>query len=94
MSNLNVFACPEEYVLACPEEPEEYVLTVEPAVTVSVGGDPYTGDYTVNPDFKGKTLETKDKTMYEDVTVNPIEVARVSNPSGGTTVYIGGITNG
>lgn len=73
---------------------EEYVLTVEPAVTVSVGGDPYTGDYVVNPDFSGKTLETKNKTMDEDVIVNPIEVARVSNPSGGTTIYIGGITKG
>ena len=73
---------------------EEYVLTVEPSVTVSVGGDPYTGDYVVNPDFSGKTLETKNKTMDKDVTVHPIEVARVSNPSGGTTVYIGGITNG
>ena len=73
---------------------EEYVLTVEPAVTVSVGGDPYTGDYTVNPDFNGKTLETKGKTMGEDVTVKPIEVTRVSNPSGGTTIYIGGMTNG
>lgn len=83
MSNWNGHTCPEEYV-----------LTVEPAVTVGVGGDPYTGDYTVNPDFSGKTLETKNKTMYEDVTVNPIEVVRVSNPSGGTTIYIGGITNG
>lgn len=74
--------------------PEKYILIVEPAVTVSVGGDLYTGDYTVNPDFSGKTLETKGKTMDEDVIVNPIDVARVGNPSGGTTVYIGGITNG
>lgn len=73
---------------------EEYVLIVEPAVTVRVGGDPYTGDYTVNPDFSEKILETKGKAMDEDVTVNPIGVTRVSNPSGGTTVYIGGITNG
>ena len=74
--------------------PEEYILIVEPAVTVSVGGDLYTGDYTINPDFSGKTLETKGKTMDEDVTVKPIEVTRVSNPSGGTTIYIGGIING
>lgn len=74
--------------------PEEYVLIVEPAVTVNVGGDIYTGEYTVNPDFSGKTLETKGKTMDEDVTVKPIEVTRVGNPSGGTTVYIGGIING
>lgn len=74
--------------------PEEYVLIVEPAVTVNVGGDIYTGEYIVNPDFSGKTLETKGKTMDEDVTVEPIEVTRVSNPSGGTTIYIGGILNG
>ena len=74
--------------------PEKYTLIVEPAVTVNVGGDIYTGDYTVNPDFNGKTLETKHKTMDENVTVKPIEVTRVRNPSGGTTVYIGGITNG
>jgi hypothetical protein len=74
--------------------PEEYILTIEPAVIVSVGGDLYTGDYTVNPDFSGKTLETKNKTMDENVIVKPIEVTRVSNPSGGTTVYIGGIING
>lgn len=58
------------------------------------GGTPYKGTYVVDPDFTGTTLETKDKVLLEDVVVNPIEVARVSNPSGGKTVFIGGIFNG
>lgn len=73
---------------------DEYLLSTSVAEIVSVGGDPYTGDYVVDPSFVKSTLPTKDKLLLEDVTVNPIEVARVSNPSGGTTIYIGGITNG
>lgn len=74
--------------------PNEYLLSLSAAEVVPVGGDPYTGDYVIDPSFVKSTLPTKDKLLLEDVTVNPIEVARVSNPSGGTTVYIGGITNG
>ena len=63
-----------------------------------VGGsssyETYRGDYTVDPDFDGITLETRGKVMRDDVTVKPIEVARVSNTQGGKTVYIGGIING
>lgn len=65
-------------------------------VTVNTQGDavPYTGDYIVDPDFATQTLGTKEKYMLDDVTVNPIEVARVSNPAGGRTIYIGGEING
>lgn len=73
---------------------DKYLLSTSVAETISVGGDPYTGDYVVDPSFVKSTLPTKDKLLLEDVTVNPIEVARVSNPSGGKTIYIGGITNG
>lgn len=51
----------------------------------------YKGTYVVEPDFAGQTLETAKKIMDEDVVVEPIEVARTSNPAGGKTVYIGGI---
>lgn len=54
----------------------------------------YYGDYRVIPKFTETVLQTKNKFMKDNVSVSPIEVARVSNPSGGTTVYIGGITNG
>ena len=65
-------------------------------VTVNTQGDvvPYTGDYIVDPDFATQTLGTKEKYMLDDVTVNPIEIARVSNPAGGRTIYIGGEING
>lgn len=65
-------------------------------VAVNTQGDvvPYTGDYIVDPDFATQTLGTKEKYMLDDVTVNPIEVARVSNPAGGRTIYIGGEING
>lgn len=58
------------------------------------GGTPYKGTYVVNPNFAGTTLETEDKILSENVVVNPIEVARVSNPSGGKTVFIGGNFDG
>lgn len=55
---------------------------------------PYRGEYEVIPKFTEEVLKTKNKLMKDNVVVYPIEVARVSNPSGGTTVYIGGMTNG
>lgn len=55
---------------------------------------PYRGEYEVIPKFTEEVLKTKNKLMKDNVVVYPIEVARVSNPSGGKTVYIGGITNG
>ena len=66
-------------------------LRVREAVTVAVAGEEYTGPYTVKPDFSVQTLPTTDKTLRDDVTVEAIEVSRVSNQAGGTTVYIGGI---
>lgn len=73
-------------------------MSFEPEFDVNVNtqGDvlPYTGDYIVDPDFATQILGTKEKFMLDDVTVNPIEVARVSNPAGGRTIYIGGEING
>ena len=60
----------------------------------AIGGEEYDGDYKVTPKFTEEVLKTKNKIMKDNVLVYPIEVARVSNPSGGTTIYIGGITNG
>lgn len=55
----------------------------------SIIGERYTGDYVVDPTFTPVVLETNNKVMTDDVTVNPILVSQVSNPSGGYTVYIG-----
>ena len=59
-----------------------------------VGGEPYDGPYTVTPDFEAQDLATKDKILKDNVTVDPIAVARVENPAGGKTIFIGGIFNG
>ena len=50
----------------------------------------YQGPYDVTPTFfYGTTLETVQKVMIQDVTVQPIPVSSVSNPAGGRTVTIG-----
>lgn len=54
----------------------------------------YKGAYEVLPKFENQILPTKNKTLSADITVNAIEVSRVSNPTGGKTIYIGGIING
>ena len=54
----------------------------------------YTGEYDVDPKFTAQKLATNGKKMRDDVTVEAIEVQRVSNTSGGRTVYIGGLING
>ena len=54
----------------------------------------YTGTYNVDPKFTAQKLATNGKKMLDDVTVEAIEVQRVSNTSGGRTVYIGGLING
>lgn len=62
---------------------------------VPIGDLPtYTGAYDVDPKFTAQKLATNGKKMLDDVTVEAIEIQRVSNTSGGRTVYIGGLING
>ena len=51
---------------------------------------PYAGPYEVIPTLDGETLQTKNKYMAKDLTVQPIPYFEVSNASGGETVYIAG----
>ena len=55
---------------------------------VKSDANPYTGDYAVTPSVGGSIMPTKDKYMTQDVTVKPIPYYNVSNPAGGSTVYI------
>ena len=75
---------------------QKTAISVAFDVTISGGGggEPYDGPYTVTPDFETQELATKDRLLKDNVTVDPIAVARVENPSGGKTIYIGGIFNG
>ena len=72
--------------LSDPDQSLSGSLTV-PSAAPAV--DPYTGDYVVIPTFRDQVLETKNKTMEDDVTVKEIPVAEVSNPAGGLTLTIG-----
>ena len=51
----------------------------------------YEGPYEVTPIFEDQRLETKRKSMSDDITVLAIPIYEVSNPQGGVTVTIGGI---
>lgn len=52
-------------------------------------GDVYDGPYVVTPRVYEQTLETKDKLMLNDVTVEIIPLSKVINFSNGYTVTIG-----
>lgn len=59
-----------------------------------IATEQYTGETEVTPTFEQQILYTKGKSMPKNVTVDAISVSKVSNLSGGNTVYIGGTING
>lgn len=50
----------------------------------------YDGDHEITPTFTDQFLDTSGLLVEEDIRIEPIPVARVSNNSGGMTVIIGG----
>ena len=52
--------------------------------------DVYEGDYSVVPSITPQTLNTKYKSMEDDVEVESIPYQEVTNVSGGKTATIGG----
>lgn len=50
----------------------------------------YSGSYNVIPKIKSQKLETKNKSMTNDVNIESIPYSEVSNPEGGKTIVIGG----
>lgn len=53
----------------------------------------YTGNYQVTPTSSGQTLETGQKFLADDITVQAIPFSSVENSAGGTTVTIGNENN-
>ena len=78
----------EELETEFSEDDMELDADFENLQIVNIAGDPYKGDYAVTPKVDQQTLPTKGKTMAEDVTIHPIPIFKVSNTSGGNTVYI------
>lgn len=53
--------------------------------------DYYLGEYTIKPSTETQTLDTADKTMRENLVIQAIPYAEVTNSANGITVTIGGI---
>ena len=49
----------------------------------------YVGNYEVTPKATEQRLDTKNKRMTKNLTIHKIPYIEVSNPTGGSTVYIG-----
>lgn len=67
-------------------------MTIEVDITDGSGGilPPYEGEYVITPKpFTEQVLETKNKSMTDDVTVLEIPYSEVVNPQGGKTANIG-----
>ena len=77
------------------EIPLDVDLSIEGQLELTIdegGGSPlpyYDGSYQVVPRKIEQVLDTKNKSMRDDVTVNAINYSEVSNPQGGKTVNIG-----
>lgn len=69
-------------------------LNGPPSVCVQVtgtvsAGQTYEGAYTITPSVRETVLPTARRLMREDLTVRAIPFIDVTNPSGGSTIYIG-----
>lgn len=56
--------------------------------TAVVSEQPYDGEYVVTPTRSQQTLETANKTLTSDITVQAIPYSEVGNLGGGYTFYI------
>lgn len=57
-------------------------------ITAAVDFDTYTGEYDITPAVGSQSLETAQKFMSDDVTVEAIPYVESENSAGGTTVTI------
>lgn len=71
-------------------ESQEFELEVEPALMIYTGGEPYVGEYEVTPKVEQSTvLETANKVLAKDITVQKVPQFEVSNEADGKTLIIG-----
>lgn len=74
-----------EYIIT----PDEGYLLEQVNINVNVPtGEEYGGEYTIIPSIEEQSMNTKDKLLKENVTIEPIPYYETSNESG-KTVYIG-----
>lgn len=76
---------PQSNVVPIELEVRDYIGTYTPE-----GIESYEGDYTVIPKITEQEMQTKNKMMKDNVTIQQIPFHEFSNETG-TTVVIGGI---
>lgn len=62
-----------------------------PELIDEISGDAlpdYEGEYVITPSFEQKILNTDERSVRENITIEPISVSEVSNPSNGKTLII------
>lgn len=75
----------EQKIIPIELEVKDYIGTYTPE-----GIETYEGDYTVMPKVAEQKMDTKNKMMKDNVTIEQIPFHKISNETG-TTVVIGGI---
>lgn len=64
-------------------------VCISKQIVMPDGQEVYEGQYDITPKVTEQIMQTANKYMIDDVTIRKIPVYKVSNTSGGTTVYIG-----
>lgn len=86
--------CMEKECCCCFElifhEEGELILDFEEVIEIDHGFVPYEGPYNVIPKWYEQQLNTNDKSMTDNVTVEEIPLVKTGNLGGGYTVIIGG----
>lgn len=67
---------------------------LEGSLLMPTGYDNYVGPYEMTPKVTSQTLDTADKHLTDDVTIEAIPYYEVSNSHNGKTIIIGGNNNG
>ena len=79
------------FMISLQESSQKFDVSFGELQYVAPGAEAvYAGSYDVTPKIGEQTLATKKKYMKEDIKINAIPCYDVSNPAGGSTVYIAG----
>ena len=70
---------------------EEMTEAAKSISTVEYDGETYEGPYTIRPAIDAQIMETNNKLMTDDVTIQAIPYHSVDNAEMGQTVIIGGV---
>lgn len=87
LTTINVINSPSQAIDVAVIPLQEVEVNLDVVINVNQAPQ-YEGAYVVNPRLEAQTMPTKNKVLNEDMTIKGIEIHRVKNSSGGTTVYI------